>query len=280
MYPVLFHLGPFTFYSFGLMAALALIVPGYFVWRLLRARGVPGEFAYELIFAAGIGGFAGARIYWIVQHWSEASKDLLNFLVGGFGLTWYGGLIGGFIAVVFWTLVRKQKVGLVANAMGPAVALGYAIGRVGCQLSGDGDYGKPTTSFLGMAYPHGTVPTPPGVKVWPTPIFEIVLMVAVFWVLYRMAKRPQPGWYVFGWFLVLAGIERFLIEFLRRNPVWLFGLTAPQILSVVSVAIGVGIIVVQRHKPPVEAHLGKERLGPKPRTERGAAKRVGAGAQG
>ena len=78
MYPVLFHLGPFTFYSFGLLAALALIVPAYFVWRLLRTRGVPGEFCYELIFAAGIGGFAGARIYWIVQHWSEASKDLLQ----------------------------------------------------------------------------------------------------------------------------------------------------------------------------------------------------------
>jgi phosphatidylglycerol:prolipoprotein diacylglycerol transferase len=276
MYPVLFHLGPFTFYSFGLMAALALIVPAYFVWRLLRTRGVPGEFCYELIFAAGIGGFAGARLYWVFQHWSEASKDLLNFLVGGFGLTWYGGLIGGFIGVVGWTMIRKQKVGLVANAMGPAVALGYAIGRVGCQLSGDGDYGKPTTSFLGMAYPHGTVPTPPGVEVWPTPIFEILIMVPVFLVLYRMAKKPQPGWYVFGWFLVLSGIERLLIEFIRRNPVWLFGLTAPQVLSIVSVAIGVGIIVVQRHKPPVEARMREGRLGPKPRAESGAGKRVGA----
>ena len=127
-----------------------------------------------------------------------------------------------------------------------------------------------------MAYPHGTVPTPPGVEVWPTPIFEILIMVPIFLVLYRMAKKPQPGWYVFGWFLVLSGIERLLIEFIRRNPVWLFGLTAPQILSIVSVAIGVGIIVVQRHKPPVEVRLREERLGPQPRAKRGAGKRVGA----
>lgn len=276
MYPVLFELGPFTFYSFGLFAALALIVPAYFVWRLLRTRGVPGEFCYELIFAAGIGGFAGARIYWILQHWEKASTDLFDFLVGGFGLTWYGGLIGGFIGVVVWTLVRKQKVGLVANAMGPAVALGYAIGRVGCQVSGDGDYGRPTTSFLGMGYPNGTVPTPPGVEVWPTPLFEIAIMVPVFLFLYFMAKKPQPGWYVFGWFLVLSGIERFFIEFLRVNPDWLVGLTAPQVISIASVAIGVGIIVVQRNKPPVEAHVRDERLGPKPRAQRTAAKKVGA----
>jgi phosphatidylglycerol:prolipoprotein diacylglycerol transferase len=276
MYPVLFHLGPFTFYSFGLLAALALIVPAYFVWRLLRTRGVPGEFCYELIFAAGIGGFAGARIYWIAQHWSEASRDLLNFLVGGFGLTWYGGLIGGFIGVVGWSLIRKQKVGLVANAMGPAVALGYAIGRVGCQLSGDGDYGKPSDLPWAMGYPNGTVPTPPGVRVQPTPIYEILIMVPIFLVLYRMAKKPQPGWYVFGWFLVLSGAERFLIEFLRRNPVWLLGLTAAQVLAIVSVAIGIGIIVVQRHKPPVEVRLREERLGPKPQVEHAAGKRAGA----
>jgi phosphatidylglycerol:prolipoprotein diacylglycerol transferase len=127
-----------------------------------------------------------------------------------------------------------------------------------------------------MAYPHGTVPTPPGVEVWPTPIFEIIVMVAVFIVLYRMAKKPQPGWYVFGWFLVLSGVERLLIEFIRRNPIWLFGLTAPQILSIVSLAIGVGIIVVQRHKPPVEARLREQRLGPQPHAKRGAGKRVGA----
>jgi prolipoprotein diacylglyceryltransferase len=101
-------------------------------------------------------------------------------------------------------------------------------------------------------------------------------MVPIFLVLYRMAKKPQPGWYVFGWFLVLSGAERFLIEFLRRNPVWLLGLTAAQVLAIVSVAIGIGIIVVQRHKPPVEVRLREERLGPKPQVEHAAGKRAGA----
>jgi len=252
MYPVLFHIGSHAFYSFGLMAALALIVPGHFVWRILRRHGVGGDFAYELIFAAGIGGFGGARLYWIVQHWGEARGHLLSTAFGGFGLTWYGGLIGGFVVVVGWSLIRKVPVGLVANAMGPAVALGYAIGRVGCQLSGDGDYGKPSTLPWAMGYPHGTVPTPPGVRVHPTPIYEILIMVPVFYVLYRMAKRPQPPWYVFAWFLVLSGIERFLVEFLRRNPVWALGLTAPQWISIAGVVIGTALILSTRRKPALQ----------------------------
>lgn len=252
MYPVLFRIGGHAFYSFGLTAALALIVPGYFVWRILRRHGIGGDLAYELVFAAGIGGFGGARLYWIVQHWSEARGHLLSTAFGGFGLTWYGGLIGGFVVVVGWSLIRKVPVGLVANAMGPAVALGYAIGRVGCQLSGDGDYGKPSTVPWAMGYPHGTVPTPPGVRVHPTPIYEILIMAPVFFVLYRMAKKPQPAWYVFGWFLVLSGIERFLVEFLRRNPVWALGLTAPQWISVAGVLIGTALILSTRRKPALQ----------------------------
>ena len=121
--------------------------------------------------------------------------------------------------------------------------------------SGDGDYGSPTKSFIGIAFPHGTVPTPPGVKVWPTPPIETVVMLIVCYVLYRMAKRPQPGWYVWGWFMVLAGVERFLIEFIRRNPVVFLGLRTTQWESIASVAIGVAIILWTKDRQPVEATL-------------------------
>jgi len=143
--------------------------------------------------------------------------------------------------------------------------VGYAVGRIGCLLSGDGDYGSPTKSFIGIAFPHGTVPTPPGVKVWPTPPMETIAMLAVCWVLYRMAKKPQPGWYVWGWFMVLAGVERLLIEFIRRNPVVFLGLRTTQWESIASVAIGVAVILVTRDRETVEASL--EAVG---KTSRGA----------
>ena len=212
-------------------------------YRLLRTRGVSFEFAYELLFVAGIGGFAGARIYYLVQHWAAVKGDLFHNTFSGSGFTWYGGLIGGFICVALWSRFRHVPLGLMANAAGPAVAIGYAVGRIGCLLSGDGDYGSPTKSFIGIAFPHGTVPTPPGVKVWPTPPMETIAMLIVCWVLYRMAKKPQPGWYVWGWFMVLAGVERFLIEFIRRNPVVFLGLRTTQWESIASVVIGVAVIL-------------------------------------
>jgi phosphatidylglycerol:prolipoprotein diacylglycerol transferase len=270
MIPVLFHLGPLTIYSFGVMAALALISACYVAYRLLRTRGVPFEFAYELLFVAGLGGFAGARLYYIVQHWSGVKGDLWGSLFSGSGFTWYGGLIGGFVCVALWSRFRHVPVGLMANAAGPGVAIGYAVGRIGCQLSGDGDYGRPTTSFLGMGYPHGTVPTPPGVEVWPTPIFETLAMVLVCWYLYRMARKPQPGWYVWGWFMVLAGIERFLIEFIRRNPVVLLGLRTPQWESVISIAIGVWLILYTRNRPTVEMELAAAAKAKSVKTRAGA----------
>jgi phosphatidylglycerol:prolipoprotein diacylglycerol transferase len=249
VYPELLHLGPVTIYSFGIMAALALMAAALVSWLVLRSRGVPFDFAFEVLFAAGVGGFAGARIYYVLQHWSEVRGDFWGSAFGGAGFTWYGGLIGGFIAVFCLALLRKVPVGLMANAAAPGVAIGYAVGRVGCQLAGDGDYGSPSSLPWAMGYPHGVVPTAPGVTVHPTPVYETLVMLAVFAVLFRMAKKPQPGWYVFGWFLVLQGIERFLVEFLRLNPVLGLGLTSPQWIGIAGVIGGVVMILVTRKRP-------------------------------
>ena len=259
MHPVLFHLGNLTFYSFGLMAALALLVPGFaLVWPLLRCQRVriADELTLEVILAAGFGGFIGARVYYLIQHWSAVKSDLWRHLFTGAGFTWYGGLMGGFIAVALVTRWRKVPLGLMANCVAPAIALGYAIGRIGCQLAGDGDYGKVShyhSWLLAMAYPHGTVPTLPGVRAYPTPIYEILIMLPIVWVLYRMARQARPGWYVFGWFLVLSGVERLLIEFIRRNAVIALGLTGAQWVSVVGMIAGLALIVTTRKKPTVTA---------------------------
>jgi phosphatidylglycerol:prolipoprotein diacylglycerol transferase len=259
MHPVLFHIGHLTFYSFGLMAALALLVPGFaIILPLLRRQQVDGadQRVFEIVVAAGVGGFVGARIYYLAQHWSEVKGSLGSHLVSGSGFTWYGGLIGGFLLVALIMRLRKVPIGLVANAVGPALAAGYAIGRIGCQLSGDGDYGSVShfhTWLLAEAYPHGTVPTPPGVHVYPTPIYEIIVMGIVAWILYRMARKRQPGWYVFGWFLVLSGVERFAIEFIRRNPVVALGLRSPQWIALGSIAVGAIVVYVTRKRPVVQA---------------------------
>ena len=253
MRPILFQFGSFRFYSFGLMAALALIVPGVTIVRpLVRRRGVPPEFAYELIIAAGVGGFVFARIYYLIENYASIKADFWHVAFGGAGFVWYGGLIGGFLGVVGWTLIRRYSLDIIANAMAPATAFGYAIGRIGCQLAGDGDYGKPSNLPWAMGYPHGTVPTPPGVTVHPTPIYEVIIMAFVVWILWRLATRyDKSGWWTFGWFLVLSGIERFFIEFLRINPIWFWHLTQPQWVSIASVLIGGALIWVYGKKPAV-----------------------------
>lgn len=256
MRPVLFEIGNFRFHGFGLMAALALMLPGLFIVQpLVRRRGVNAEFAYELVIAAAIGGIVGARVYYLLEHWSSVQDDLSAAVFGGIGFTWYGGLIGGFVAVVAWTVIRRVPLGVVANAMAPAVAAGYAIGRIGCQLAGDGDYGRESDLPWAMGYPDGTVPTPPGVTVHPTPIYEILAMLPIIWVLWRLAGKDRSGWWTFGWFLTLSGIERFLVEFLRRNPQWLAGLTQPQWVSLASIVIGLGLVLLYAKRPAERAKV-------------------------
>ncbi len=229
--------------TFGIVFACGFIAAGAILLRRLRELGKPPDWAYEIAFAALVGGLVGSRLYYIVQNYSQVKHDLLGSLFSGSGLVWYGGVIGGAIAVCAWACWRSMlSLALLDLACVP-LAMGYAIGRIGCQFSGDGDFGAwcyqgstPVTcpgSKLpwAMSYPHGTVPTPPGVKVQPTPIYETVAMGLVAWWLWRMRDRFRVG-ALFAFYLLLSGIERLLVEFLRRNHrVWA-GLTAPQLESI------------------------------------------------
>jgi phosphatidylglycerol:prolipoprotein diacylglycerol transferase len=244
LYPVLLHFGNFQLRSYGVFAALAMISGGLVVTRLLRRRNLDPGMALYLTMAAALGGLAGARLYWLVEHWGLVRGDLLHYAVTGAGFTWYGGLLGGTAAVVCVALLQRLPLGVVANVMAPAVALGYAVARIGCLLTGDGTYGRPSDLPWAVAFPHGTVPT--SVPVQPTPAYETLAMLAVFVVLYRMVRRPQPAWHVFAWFLVLSGVERFLVEFLRINQTWLLDLTPPQWFAAGGVFVGAALLVAQR----------------------------------
>ena len=230
-------LGPITLKTFGLTFALAFIAIGALAARRFKELDKPIDWAYEIAFAALVGGLVGARGYFIVQNYDSVKHDLLGNIFSGSGLVWYGGVIGGAIAVIAWMRWRGALALWMLDACAIALALGYAIGRIGCQVSGDGDYGIRSSLPWAMGYPHGTVPTPPGVKVQPTPVYETVAMALLAYALWRLRDRVRPG-VVFALYLVLSGLERFLVEFIRRNEEVFAGLTTPQLESLALCAAG------------------------------------------
>jgi phosphatidylglycerol:prolipoprotein diacylglycerol transferase len=234
MYPEL-HIGPVTLQTFGLAFGLGFVAAGLMLAKRFRELGKPGDWAYEMVFAALVGGLVGARIDYLIQNWDDVSDDLLGNLFSGSGLVWLGGVIGGAIGVVLWARWRGFLGLQLLDIAAAPLALGYAIGRVGCQLSGDGDYGEASDLPWAMAYPDGTVPTTD--EVHPTPVYETLAMGIVALVLWRLRDRVRPG-VLFALWLVLAGIERFLIEFVRRNEPIAIGLTLAQFISVAMVVAG------------------------------------------
>jgi phosphatidylglycerol:prolipoprotein diacylglycerol transferase len=243
MYPEL-HIGPLTLQTFGLMFALAFLAAGALIGKRLKEIGKPFDWAYEMGFAALLGGVVGSRLYFIVQNYDSVKHDLIGNLFSGSGLVWYGGAIGGTLAVLAWAAYRDFLGLALLDLAAPALALGYAIGRCGCQLSGDGDYGKPWNGPWAMSYPNGTVPTDRTVH--PTPVYETLAMGLGAWVLWQLRDRFRTG-VLFAIYLIYAGMERFLVEFLRRNHEVALGLTAAQLESLGMIVIGlVWIAVVQR----------------------------------
>ncbi|MDQ3677815.1 MAG: prolipoprotein diacylglyceryl transferase [Actinomycetota bacterium] len=222
--------------TFGMCFALGFVVSGAIVAHRLKELGKPPDWAYEIVFAALIGGLLGARGYWVLTHTSQVGDDFLGNVFGGSGLVWYGGVLGGGAGVLLWAY-RKAMVNVhLADLCVPGLAMGYAIGRIGCQISGDGDYGTATDLPWGMAYPDGAVPTTEVVH--PTPIYETLTMGLVAWVLWRLRDTFRPG-VLFAWYLVLAGGERFLVEFVRRNDAAVVGLTEAQLFSLAMLVAGV-----------------------------------------
>jgi len=221
--------------TFGLCFGLAFAVSGAIVARRLKELGKPVDWAYEMVFAALVGGLVGARLYWILGHLDDVRGDVVGGIFGGSGLVWYGGALGGAAGVLLWAYRKGMFNLLLLDICSPALAMGYAIGRIGCQISGDGDYGQPTDLPWGMAYPHGVVPTTEVVH--PTPIYETVSMGLVAWALWRARDAFRPG-VLFAFYLVLAGTERLLVEFVRRNEPVAAGLTEAQLLSLVMMVAG------------------------------------------
>ncbi|MBP1686881.1 MAG: Prolipoprotein diacylglyceryl transferase [Deltaproteobacteria bacterium] len=239
MRPILFHLGGFSVPSFWVMAFLGFFAAFVVVRSEVLRRGYGVDLAYDMTLHAYVGGWVGARLFLIPSAWDLFVRDPIRFLLMSSGWVWYGGVIGGTLAVCLLVYRRNLPTLVIADVVAPALAIGLGIGRIGCQLSGDGDYGVPTTLPWGMSYPNGVVPTQE--RVHPAPVYEAVACFAIFAYLWRRRQVEAVGCLA-GRYLILAGVVRFLIEFVRRNPAWLAGLTTAQWTSVGAVILGVLLV--------------------------------------
>jgi len=261
MYPILFQFGPITIYSFGVFMALAALTAAWVVSSELKRRGYNAELASTMVFAAAIGGLVGARLLFIVEEWNNFLVAPWNYIFTGAGFTWYGGFFGG-AAAVSWVL-RKHKIPwlLGADIGAPALAIAYGVGRIGCHVAGDGDWGRVTDVPWGVAYTHAIIgwvdpntgiPYPPGTRVHPTPIYEFLEAVVVFGILWALRKKNYaPG--TLAWlYLILAGLSRFVVEFWRVNPALGLGLSEAQWFSLALIAVGIVLLAIRPVKVQVE----------------------------
>jgi phosphatidylglycerol:prolipoprotein diacylglycerol transferase len=249
MFPVIFQIGPLKVHSFGLMVMIAFLVGGWMVTQELRRRGIVPDHLEGYPMFALLGGIAGARLYYLFEHAGQVQEHFFATVFGGAGLTWYGGAVGGALAVLLWAHHKKQPLLSMCDAFAPGLAAAYGVGRIGCQLAGDGDYGPPSDAPWAMAYPHGVVPT--AVPVHPTPVYEVLMMIPVVALLWGMRKRWKRPGHLFGLYLVLVGIERWIAEIFRVRPEKTMGMSTAQWFSVVAIMLGLFMLATLRenHKP-------------------------------
>lgn len=240
MYPVILEIGPLRVYSFGLMMAIAFMTAAYLTGRELARKGYDGDIASTLVVWAAVGGIAGARLWVILDDWSGFVADPFGAIFTGAGFTWYGGLFGGLLAVTI--AMRRNGIPwfVGADSIAPGLILAHGIGRIGCQLAGDGDWGTVTTVPWGMAYPNAIVgwDYPPGVVVHPTPLYEFFAYSAGFLLMWNLRTRNLATGSMFWLFLILSPFARFWIEFVRINPIIAWGLSEAQLTSIALMAIG------------------------------------------
>jgi phosphatidylglycerol---prolipoprotein diacylglyceryl transferase len=258
MYPKLFEIGAVPVYSYGLMLGITFLVGSALFTRELKRTGMDENIGVTITFLCLIGGIVGSKLFYILEEWNFGTGNPLStyfskdILFSPSGLTFYGGLILAIILVIIYCKIKGLSVLKIFDMMSPSAAIGYGLARVGCHLSGDGDYGIPVNGtfweFLGYSYSNGTVPTKPGVLVHPTPIYEFVAAILIFAFLWsNRTKYKTPG-IIFAYYLILSGIERLLVEIIRLNPRVAFGMSQAQIISAGMIIFGVMLLYSRLNK--------------------------------
>ncbi|MYG81309.1 MAG: prolipoprotein diacylglyceryl transferase [Gemmatimonadetes bacterium] len=253
-------LGGLPITSFGVMMLLAFLVGGIVLQRELGRQGLDAEKAWDIVVVGIIGGLVGARLYYVFLNYPAFAADPFGMLFARAGMVWYGGFLLATVLIVRKVRKSGMPLGRTADAVAPALALAYAVGRIGCFLVGD-DYGRPTDSWVGISFPRGIPPTTPAamserfgiaidpamiekygefLPVHPTQLYEVGMSILIFFVLRFLARdRRAAGWLFMAW-LAMAGVERFVVEIFRAKDDRFFGaLTLAQVISLGLVAVGV-----------------------------------------
>lgn len=250
-HPFSYKLGIFTFTGFGIAVLLAFAIAQVISQRELARRGHDPEPVGDLVFAAVVGGLLGAKIYYVILVGDVATL----WSRGGF--VFWGGLIGGIIAV-YAVIHRKQlNAWRISDVAGIGIAAAYSVGRTGCWAVGD-DYGRPWSSRFAVSFPEGAPPStagnlatfhfpiPPGVSpstvlsVYPTQLLEVALGLGMFLILWRLRNHKHAEGWLLGVYMVLAGVERFAVEFLRaKDDRFLGSFTMAQLLAILFIVAGV-----------------------------------------
>lgn len=266
--PVLFTIGPFSVYSYGLMMGIGFLVANYVAIREFERIGMGAHFANQVTLLAAVFGIAGSKILSLIESWGDFIKDPVGMAFSPGGLTWYGGFVLAAVAILWAAHKKHFKFAKVADALASPLMLGYAVARLGCHFSGDGDYGMPTKLPWGVDYSHGIVPpsiafrtlphieatfpggiVPDNTLLHPTPIYEFIAGLLIFYFLWKIRKKVRPDGKLFMIYLILAGAERLLVEFIRLNPRLLFGLSEAQLISIPIIAIGIGGLIYLNKQP-------------------------------
>lgn len=260
MHPILFRVFGLTIHSFGVMFALAVVVGAWLTLDGIEHAGKDADKALRVLVWAVVAGVVGARVWWVIEGLIRdtlATDGVGRGLLTG-GLTWYGGFALGLAVLLAATWRSGIGLGTMTQALAPGLAVAQGIGRIGCFLAGD-DYGKPTDSWIGIAFPQGSPPT--DVRVHPTQLYEMAWLFAVGYWLWRRRDSSRS---VFAEYLILAGSGRFAVEFLRRNPPFLGPLTSAQTIALASLLAGIALWIVAGARRPeeLEARLAHSQAPP------------------
>ena len=236
MYPFI-HIGQhFSIGTFGLLLWLAAVCACWVLHRNFLRSGIDAD-AIGVVAIVTVTGIIGAKLWHVADTPGE-------HIFAREGFAWFGGLVFGILALLWQGRVTKIGAIRMLDLAAPAAAVGYGMGRLGCLISGDGDYGIPTKLPWGMSFPNGLVPTTQ--RVHPTPIYELIAGLLIGYYLWRRGGKQTPLGQITGEYLILSGIARFLVEFIRINPKIYWGMSNAQLASLGSIVVGIVFIAVAR----------------------------------
>jgi phosphatidylglycerol---prolipoprotein diacylglyceryl transferase len=240
------HIGPLSLGTFGIFLWLGFAA-AFVVWRKdLERRDLHAD-VYAMVAGIALSGVVGAKLYNALQEPAALFEHPIATLFSRMGFAWFGGFLGGIIAIIYFARKYRIPILTLMDSASPAAAVGYAIGRIGCMTSGDGDYGIPTNVPWGVSFPPpALVPSgpvcvdygfPADCKVHPTPMYELIAGLAIAAILWKLGTDRRRG-VIVGWFFVLSGLSRFLVEFIRINPRIYFGMSNAQVAALASIIAG------------------------------------------